>query len=144
MKREKLKTVTIMLICLTGFGFLPAASGMADDERWGRGFFEREDQHGIPFFETDDEGNETAGQIAAWLLAAANLPVVLSILTKWTIKFVPLSANLKGSLAGFNRFQKKHLMFLHYYLNPAVFGVAVWHYMSSRCVSTSLPEWGCS
>ena len=33
-------------------------------------------------------------------------------------------------------------MFLHYYLNPVIIGVVVWHYMSSRCLSTSLPEWG--
>ena len=56
-----------------------AASGMADDTHGGRGHFEREDQHSIPFLETDNEGNETAGQIAAWLLLVANLPVALSI-----------------------------------------------------------------
>ena len=142
MKRQKRKMITMMLICLGGFGCFFAATGMADDEHGGRGFFEREDQHSIPFLETDNEGNETAGQIAAWLLLAANLPVAISILIKWTNRFAPLGVSLKGSLASFNRSQKKHLMFLHYYLNPAILGVAVWHYISSRCVSTSLPEWG--
>jgi hypothetical protein len=33
-------------------------------------------------------------------------------------------------------------MFVHYYLNLAISGAVVWHYLSSRCLSTSLPEWG--
>lgn len=42
----------------------------------------------------------------------------------------------------FNRFQKKHLMHLHYWLNPVAMGVALWHWSSSRCVATPLPELG--
>ena len=142
MKKKKLKILTIMFICLTVFGGLFAVSGMADDEDGDRRHFEREDQHSIPFLETDNEGNETAGQIAAWLLFAANLPVIISIVIKGANRFIPLSANIKGYLTRFNRFQKKHLMFFHYYLNPVILGVACWHYISSRCISTSLPEWG--
>jgi hypothetical protein len=33
-------------------------------------------------------------------------------------------------------------MVVHYYLNLAILGVVVWHYLSSRCLSTTLPEWG--
>jgi len=142
MKKQKRIIAALTLICITGFGCLFAASGMADDKHGGRGHFEREDQHSIPFLGTDNEGNETAGQIAAWLLVVANLPVALSILIKWLNRFIPLWPKLKGLLSNFNRFQKKHLMFLHYYLNPVIIGVVVWHYMSSRCLSTSLPEWG--
>jgi hypothetical protein len=142
MKRNKLKIITMMLICLTGFGCLFAASALADNEHGGRGYFEREDQHSIPFLGTDNEGNETAGQIAAWLLLAANLPVIISILIKWTNRFAPLGAKIKGLLTSFNRFQKKYLMFFHYYLNLTILAVAGWHYISSKCVSTSLPEWG--
>jgi hypothetical protein len=142
MKKQKGIIAALMLICITAFGCLFAASSTADDKHGGRGHFEREDQHGIPFLGTDNEGNETTGQIAAWLLLVANLPVALSILIKWLNRFVPLWPKLKGLLSNFNRFQKKHLMFLHYYLNPAILGVVVWHYMASRCLSTSLPEWG--
>lgn len=142
MSKRKLILVTLMLICIAAFGCLFSSSGTADDKHRWRGFFEKEDQHGIPFSEKDDEGNETAGQIAAWLLLVANLPVVLSILIKWTNRFVPIGAGMKSVLANFNRFQKKYLMMVHYYLNPAIFVVVVWHYMSSRCRSTSLPEWG--
>ena len=142
MNKQKRIITALMLICITGSGCLFAASGMAGNTHGGRGHLEREDQHSIPFLETDNEGNETAGQIAAWLLLVANLPVALSILIKWINRFMPLGAELKSSLSNFNRFQKKHLMIVHYYLNPAIFGIVVWHYISSRCLSTSLPEWG--
>jgi hypothetical protein len=33
-------------------------------------------------------------------------------------------------------------MRLHYYINPLVLGIALWHWLSSRCKSTALPEWG--
>jgi hypothetical protein len=142
MNRNRRRMSRLMLVCMTGFGCLLSASGIADDERGRRGCFEREDQHGFPFSETDNEGNETAGQIAAWFLLAANVPVALSILIKWSHRFLPLRDKVKGYLLGINRQQKRHLMFLHYYLNPAALGVVGWHYLSSRCVSTSLPEWG--
>lgn len=38
--------------------------------------------------------------------------------------------------------QKKALMWLHYYLNPAILGIALWHWLSSRCKSSALPELG--
>ncbi len=132
----------LMLICITGFGCLLAASDTADDEHGRRGYFEREDQHSLPFWETDNEGNETAGQIAAWLLLVANLPVALSILIKWMNRSMPLGAALKKSLANLNRMQKKSLMWLHYYLNLAILGIALWHWLASRCKSSALPELG--
>ena len=96
----------------------------------------------MPLFGKDDEGNETAGQMAAWLFVAANLPVVLSILIKWTNQFAPVGIKLKKMLVQFNHFQKKHLMRFHYFINPLVLGIALWHWLSSRCRSTALPEWG--
>jgi hypothetical protein len=142
MKTMILKAPILLLAIFLCLGGSYVATAIADDHLKGNWHLEREDQHSIPFLGTDNEGNETAGQIAAWLLLVANLPVALSILIKWLNRFVPLWPKLKGLLSNFNRFQKKHLMFLHYYLNPAMFGVVVWHYMASRCLSTSLPEWG--
>jgi len=142
MVRQKLIIATLMLICLTGFGCLFATSGMADDKHGGRGHFERKNQHSLSFLESDDDGNETTGQIAAWLLAGANLTVALSILIRWTNRFLHLWPKVKGLLSNFNRFQKKHLMRLHYCLNPVIMGVALWHWFESHCKSTALPEWG--
>jgi len=33
-------------------------------------------------------------------------------------------------------------MRLHYLSNPLVLGIALWHWLSSRCRSTAMPEWG--
>ena len=88
-----------------------------------------------------DHGDETTGQIAAWLLAAVNLTVALSISIKGINRFVAISPDLQHSLKKFNLFQKRHLMRFHYYGNPLILGVALLHWLSSRCRSTSLPEW---
>jgi hypothetical protein len=143
-KMNKLKLVIASLILISTTGFLScfAPSGMADDRHSGRVHSERKSSQGVSIHESDDEGNETTGQIAAWLLAGANLTVALSILIKWTNRFCPLWPKVKSFLSNFNRFQKKHLMRLHYYLNPVIMGVALWHGLESRCKSTSLPEWG--
>lgn len=142
MNREQLIKITLVLVWIGVIGCLSAASGMADGEHGGRGHFEREDQHRIPFLESDDDGNETAGQIAAWLLLVANLPVALSLLIKGTKRFAPLRAELQKTLVSFNRMQKKALMGLHYYLNLAILGIALWHWLASRCKSSALPELG--
>ena len=142
MHKHKITILSLVVICIAGFGALFAVTAMADDEHGFRRHFEREDQHSIPFLETDNEGNETAGQIAAWLLLVANLPVVLSLLIKGTNRFAPLRTELKKTLANLNRMQKKALMWLHYYLNLAILGIALWHWLSSRCKSSALPELG--
>jgi hypothetical protein len=134
--------LSLIVICIAGFGSLFAVTGMADDEHGFRRHFERKDQHSIPFLESDDESNETAGQMAAWLLLVANLPVALSLLIKGTNRFAPLRTELKKTLANLNRTQKNALMWLHYYLNPAILGIALWHWLSSRCKSSALPELG--
>ena len=142
MNKYEMITLSLIVICIAGFGSLFAATGMADDDHGFRRHFEREDQHSIPFLESDNEGNETAGQMAAWLLLVANLPVALSLLIKGTNRLAPLRIELKKALANLNRMQKKALMWLHYYLNPAILGIALWHWLSSRCKSSALPELG--
>jgi hypothetical protein len=142
MKTMRWGLIALMLACVIGAGWLFSASGLADDHSTGRGHFEREDQHRVPFLDRDNEGNETAGQIAAWLLAGANLTIAMSILIRWINRFAPLGPNWKSSLSNFNRFQKRHLMLFHYYLNPAILGIVLWHWLTSRCQSSALPEWG--
>ena len=96
----------------------------------------------FPFLESDNEDNETAGQMAAWLLIVANLPLALNLLIKGTNRFAPLRIELKKTLTKLNRTQKNALMWLHYSLNPANLGIALWHWLSSRCKSSALPELG--
>ena len=142
MARQKLLITVLTLICLTGFVCWSAPSCKADDGHRDRAHSPRKSPHNISNSETEDEGNETTGQIAAWLLAGANLTVALSIVIRLANRFSPLWPAAKGLLSRFNRLQKKHLMRLHYYLNPVIIGVALWHWFESRCQSTSLPEWG--
>ena len=53
------------------------------------------------------------------------MTIAMSILIRWANNFAPLGPKLKSSLSSFSRFQKKHLMFLHYYLNPVILGIAL-------------------
>ncbi|NQT68107.1 MAG: hypothetical protein HQ552_00835 [Desulfobacteraceae bacterium] len=100
------------------------------------------DDHNRRQVKKDDEGNETTGQTAAWLLAAANLTVAFSILIKGASRFLPLDPQTKSSFKSFNRFQKKHLMRFHYVLNPVALCIAFFHFLLSYCRSSPLPEWG--
>ena len=69
-------------------------------------------------------------------------PVAVSVLIKGINRCQSLDSGLKNALMRFNRYQKNHLMGFHYVVNPLVLGVAFWHWLSSRCRSTVLPEWG--
>lgn len=144
MSVNRKKNVPFSLIVMVSLAMIliSAVPAKADGHRKFNSWIERPERDRSSIFNKHDEGNETTGQIAAWLLVAANLPVVLSILMKWTNRFVPINARLKNALIGFNRFQKKHLMRFHYLLNPIVLGIALWHWLSSRCKSTAMPEWG--
>ena len=138
----KILSVGLTLAVLVASIFFFTSVGQADDHRKLKGWIERSERDRSSIFDRHDEGNETAGQIAAWLLVAANLPVALSVFIKWTNRLAPINMGLKNALSGFNRFQKKNLMRFHYLLNPVVLGIALWHWLSSRCQSTVLPEWG--
>lgn len=138
MKMHNAIHLSWILIFISAIGFFFAASAAADDDH---GYRRRESRHSI-FRQSDDEGNETAGQMTAWLLLVANFPVALSLLTKGVNRYAPLGGEVKKSLASVNRMQKKALMRLHYYFNPAILGIALWHWLTSRCKSTSLPELG--
>jgi len=100
------------------------------------------DDHNRRQAKKDDEGNETTGQTAAWLLVAANLTVAFSLLMKGANRFLPLDPQTKSSFKSFNQLQKKHLMRFHYVLNPVALGIAFFHFLLSSCRSSSLPEWG--
>ncbi|RZB33715.1 MAG: hypothetical protein SRB2_03826 [Desulfobacteraceae bacterium Eth-SRB2] len=89
----------------------------------------------------EDEGNETTGQSAAWILVLANLTVAFSIFVKAMTHFFPLDSKIKNSMKRFNQLQKKHLMRFHYVLNPIALCIAFFHFLLSFCRSSPLPEW---
>jgi hypothetical protein len=89
-----------------------------------------------------DYGNELTGRTAAWLLVAANLTVILSMLMKGVCRYLPLKPGTKTAITRLNQFQKKHLMRFHYVLNPSALCIAGLHFLLSFCGKSSLPEWG--
>ncbi|MGB2929230.1 MAG: hypothetical protein WBB70_09985, partial [Desulfobacterales bacterium] len=100
------------------------------------------DDHNRRRVKKDDEGNETTGQTAAWLLVAANLTIAFSILMKGASRFLPLDPQTKSSFKSFNQLQKKYLMRFHYILNPVALCIAFFHFLLSSCRSSPFPEWG--
>jgi len=140
---------TFCLMLLAAFA-ASASLAIADDHEHehGQRHFERHDgRRGDRNSEwggdrRHDGGNETTGQIAAWSLAVANLPVALSVLLKSLKRFLPLSQESMKSILKFNGLQKRHLMVFHYVLNPLILAVAILHWTLSRCRATALPEWG--
>ncbi len=143
MKTSLYLKISILVAGILIIGGAMGKAIMADEHHSRqRHHIENEDQDRAHSRQKDDEGNETAGQMAAWLLAAANLTVVLSLLIKWINRFKSLDSGIKTALLKFNRSQKKLLMPIHYWLNPLVFIILLWHWGASCCRSTALPEWG--
>jgi hypothetical protein len=139
--------ISLVLLLLQVKGAFLFAPGIAVGERiYGQHENSKEqhdhDEHKEGHGKKEDEGNEASGQVAAWLLVSANLPVVLSILTKGVTRFLSLSSEKKTSLKKFNQFQKQCLMRFHYLLNLLALCAAFFHFLLSSCRSSSLQEWG--
>jgi hypothetical protein len=142
-KERKTKLIISFMCFLLVTAFLPAMSVCMADDHKQRGKYD--DKHGVLgglLGRGHDEGNETTGQIVAWSLAVANLTVALSIIIRGLKQVAPLGTETIKNLTKFNSTQKQYLMGFHYFLNPVIFGVAIIHWILSRCKSTDLPEWG--
>lgn len=133
---KRLFLFLFMAICLI---LMAVGQGDADGRKEGKHGIKKAYEHA---FQKDDHGNETSGEMAAWLFGVANFPVALSIILKALVKFLPPRLSLRGPLTKFNRQQKKYLMKLHYWLNPLALGIALTHFSLSTCRSTAFPEWG--
>ena len=131
-----------MTICLISGAlfFLCCAPGAVADDDGDRNYKKRNKDIGTAF---NHVKNEATGQAAAWMLAAANLNVLISLLIRGT-RFVALPAQINDRLKRFNQIQKKFLLPVHFFLNPLALGVAFIHFMSatSQCRASGLPEWG--
>jgi hypothetical protein len=104
---------------------------------------DEQDERGENGLEKKNEGDEITGQTTAWVFGLANLTVILSLLIKGANRLFPLPP-AQQSLRKFNQFQKKHLMKIHYYLNPVALGIALFHFSLSSCPLSPLPELGLS
>jgi len=130
--------ILIMLSIYVLFAVSPAAADEHVKNRHGY-------QHDSGIFSDHkkaDKGNEFTGESAAWVFVIANITVVLSLLSKMLIKFIPPGIALKEKIRAWNNFQKKYLMFFHYVLNPISLIIAFVHFNLSQCRTSSLPESG--
>jgi hypothetical protein len=136
----------LLLICLVfGSVLVSASQGQADDHKGSKHQLKKTEEHPLKKDvggKRGDHGNETTGEIAAWMFGVANFPVALSIILKTCARFISPGLNLKDPITRFNRQQKNYLMELHFWLNPVAFGIALTHFLLSICRSTTLPEWG--
>ena len=132
-----------MIICLISgalFFLCCAPAAVADDDN--HRYKKRNKDIGTAFNHVKNEDkNEATGQAAAWMLAAANLNVLISLLIRGT-RFAALPAQINDRLKRFNQIQKKFLLPVHYFLNPLALGMAFIHFMSSTsaCKDSGLPE----
>ena len=140
----------LISLMVLAFHVWPSAI-MANDHKGGKSDFKRYESREDNFDSNDherrrlknkDEGNELTGLTTAWLLAAANLTVFLSLLLKGANRYLPFKPETKSAVKRLNQFQKKHLMRFHYLLNPLALCIALLHFLLSCCRKTSLPEWG--
>jgi len=125
-----------MILCLF---LISVSQGYADGQKEGKHGIKKAYEHS---FKKDDHGNETTGEVAAWMFGVANFPVALSVILKTLARFIPPRLNFRDPLTRFNRQQKQYLMKVHYWLNPIALGVALIHLSLSSCTSTAFPEWG--
>ena len=151
-KTKGFRNVFLILIPLMVLTFYVWPSAvMANDHKGGKSDFKRYESREDNFDSNDherrrlknkDEGNELTGLTTAWLLAAANLTVFLSLLLKGANRYLSLKPETKSAVKRLNQFQKKHLMRFHYLLNPLALCIALLHFLLSCCRKTSLPELG--
>jgi len=143
-KYGKIIFILIVLMSLTLWLF--PSLGIADDHekrhRKSRQYEFRKGHDDNQEGRKDDKGNEVTGQLALWLLVAANLSVALSIIFKGVNRYIPLESEVKGLIKRFNQIHKKYLMRFHYILNPIGFCIAFFHFLLSSCRSSPFPELG--
>jgi hypothetical protein len=140
--KKPLLLVIFSMLCFLASPVIPT---YADGHKGSKHELKKADEHRLvknDHGKGGDHGNETTGEIAAWMFGIANFPVALSIILKTSAKFLPPSLNIKDPITKFNRQQKKYLMKLHYWLNPIALGIALTHFLLSTCKSTAMPEWG--
>ena len=87
-------------------------------------------------------GNGPSGLTAFTLFILANLTVVVSIAAPRLIKLESLKAGLKGKIKSFNQWQRKHIRWTHYLLNPLAVLAAFTHWWLSQCWILSFQKWG--
>jgi hypothetical protein len=90
----------------------------------------------------ENEGAEVTGLVGACLLVLANIPVVVSLLSRAVVRYAPLSARTRETVQWLNQTQRKYSMPAHYVLNLLALGLVSTHFFLSSCRTSMLPELG--
>lgn len=133
------KKAFVLVGIIVCFLLYPVDPGYGDGFKGGKHDIRKAYEHS---FKGGNHGDETTGEVAAWMFGVANFPVAVSLILKILAKFLPSESDFRDSLSKFNRQQKKLLMKLHYWVNPFALGAALIHFSLSTCRSTTFPEWG--
>lgn len=72
-------------------------------------------------------GDEFSGQVSAWLLAAAGLPVAIDLTAKWATRHAPRSDRPERTIQRLNLAQRKRLMPLHTYFSLGALALGLLH-----------------
>lgn len=131
----------LMVLCVFLFLSMAQANKQFDTNSSGYDNYGRyyRGTNGVNEGKMGGRGDGATGNLAVFLLIAANLTVAISIILKGTKRLYPMSKETTDSLNAFNRTQKKYLMAFHYILNPIAICVAFVHYHLSTCRSI-LPD----
>jgi hypothetical protein len=90
----------------------------------------------------ESTGNEFSGDATALLFGLSILPVAIDLISRGTIRYVPVGEKVKGFIRGANNQQRKYLMPFHTYLSMLALGFGILHLNLSSCIANPFPEWG--
>ncbi len=120
--------LTVCLIPGTLFFLFCAPSAVADDDGGHHDKKRNKDIGAVFDHVKNEENNEATGQAAAWILAAANLNVLLSLLIRGTTRYAALPAQINDRIKRLNQLQKKFLLPVHYVLKSVGPGRGVYSF----------------
>ncbi len=133
--------IGVMLISLVGFALLfVGLYELADSGRTVSSLV----QTYFSFREAlqNNSGNEFTGEATAWFFGAASAPVIVDLISRAVIRYMPIEGTLKNFVRRMNNLQKKLLMSLHTYLSIAALGLGILHLTLSSCIANPFPELG--
>ena len=87
-------------------------------------------------------GNEFSGEVAAWLFGALSFPVIVDLISRTIIRYIPLGETGKYLIRRMNNMQRKYLMPFHTYLSIPALAFGILHLILSSCAANPLPELG--
>jgi hypothetical protein len=90
----------------------------------------------------DSSGDEFSGEVTAFFFGASIIPLVIDLILRALVHYVPIGETVKKFIRRINRVQRKYLMPFHTYLSILALGCGILHLTLSTCAANPLPEFG--